>query len=48
VDGVSFVLDKPLSPGSYTCKVQAFNANDIKLAESSSDIKFTVKGEAAK
>jgi hypothetical protein len=48
VDGVSFVLDNPLSPGSYTCKVQAFNANDIKLAESSSDIKFTVKGEAAK
>ncbi|HYE75147.1 MAG TPA: hypothetical protein VEF04_17530, partial [Blastocatellia bacterium] len=47
VDGLSFVLDKPLAPGSYTCKVQAFNANDIKLAESSDDIKFTVTGGAA-
>lgn len=48
VDGLSYVLDKPLSPGSYTCKVEAYNGNDIKLAQSSSDIKFTVKGEAAK
>jgi hypothetical protein len=48
VEAVSYVLDKPLSPGSYTCKVEAFNGNDIKLAESSSDLKFTVKGEAAK
>jgi hypothetical protein len=48
VDGQSYVLEKPLSPGIYTCKVQAFNGNDIKLAESSSDIKFTVKGAAAK
>ncbi|HKP46360.1 MAG TPA: carboxypeptidase-like regulatory domain-containing protein [Pyrinomonadaceae bacterium] len=42
VDGTSFVLDKPLSPGSYTCQVQAFNGNDVKLAESADDIKFTV------
>jgi hypothetical protein len=48
VDGVSYALEKPLTPGIYTCKVQAYNANDIKLAESSSDIKFTVKGAAAK
>jgi hypothetical protein len=48
VDGLSYVLDKPLSPGSYTCKVEAYNGNDIKLAQSSSDIKFTVTGEAAK
>jgi hypothetical protein len=48
VDGQSYVLEKPLSPGIYTCKVQAYNGNDIKLAESSSDIKFTVKGATAK
>jgi hypothetical protein len=48
VDGLSYALDKPLSPGSYTCKVQAYNGHDIKLAESASDIKFTVTGEVAK
>jgi hypothetical protein len=48
VDGLSYVLDKPLSPGSYTCKAEAYNSNDIKLSESSRDIKFTVTGEAAK
>lgn len=48
VDGLSYALDKPLSPGSYTCKVEAYNANDIKLSESADDIKFNVTGEAAK
>lgn len=48
VDGLSFVLDKPLSPGSYTCRVEAYNGSDIKLSESSGDIKFTVTGEAPK
>lgn len=48
VDGLSYVLDKPLSPGSYTCKVEAYNGSDIKLSQSSNDIKFTVTGEAAK
>jgi hypothetical protein len=43
VDGLSYELDKPLSPGSYSCKVTAYNANDIRLAESADDIKFTVK-----
>ena len=43
VEGSSYVLDKPLSPGSYSCQVTAYNSNDIKLAESPSDIKFTVK-----
>ena len=47
VDGLSYVLDKPLSAGSYTCTVQAFNSNDIKLSESPDDIKFTVTGLAA-
>ena len=48
VDGLSYVLDKPLSPGSYTCKVEAYNGNDVKLSQSSNDIKFTVTGDAAK
>jgi hypothetical protein len=48
VDGTSFTLDKPLSPGTYTVRVEAYNGNDIKLAQSSGDIKFTVTGDAAK
>lgn len=48
VDGLSYVLDKPLAPGSYTCRVEAFNGNDVKLSQSSDDIKFTVTGGAAK
>lgn len=48
VDGLSYSLDKPLAPGTYSCKVDAFNANDIKLSQSASDIKFTVTGAAAK
>ncbi len=47
VDGESFSLDKPLTPGAYTCRVDAFNGNDIKLAQSPGDIKFTVTGGAA-
>jgi hypothetical protein len=43
VDGLSYTLDKPLSPGSYTCKVDAYNGEDIKLSESARDITFTVK-----
>jgi hypothetical protein len=48
VDGLSYVLDKPLSPGEYSCKVEGYNSNDIKLSQSSDDIKFTVTGGAAK
>jgi hypothetical protein len=48
VDGVSYVLDKPLKPGTYSCVVEAYNGNDIKLSQSSRDIKFTVTGGAAK
>lgn len=43
VDDPGFTLDKPLKPGSYTVRVDVFNANDRKLAQSSNDIKFTVK-----
>ncbi|HEV2763851.1 MAG TPA: hypothetical protein VGV38_12795 [Pyrinomonadaceae bacterium] len=48
VEGQSFALDKPLTPGNYNVKIEAFNGNDIKLAENSGDIKFTVTGGAAK
>ncbi len=42
IDGSSYVLDKPLKAGSYTARVDAFNASDIKLSQSATDIKFTV------
>jgi len=42
VDGTSYVLEKPLAPGAYTCVVNAYNGNDVKLAESPRDIKFSV------
>jgi hypothetical protein len=47
VDGLSFALDKPLTPGSYNPRVEAFNGNDQKLSQSPTDIKFTVAGEPA-
>ena len=43
VDATSYTLEKPLSPGSYTCQVVAYNRNDVKLSESADDIKFTVE-----
>jgi hypothetical protein len=43
VDGTSYVLDQPLTAGTYSVRVVAYNSNDIKLAESADDIKFTVK-----
>jgi hypothetical protein len=46
IDGTSYVLDKPLAPGAYSCKVTAYNGNDVKLSESSSDIKFTVNASS--
>jgi len=48
IDGTSFTLDKPLVPGTYTCKVSAYNDKDVKLAEGPDDVKFTVTGGAAK
>jgi hypothetical protein len=44
VDGTSYVLDKPLAAGTYSCTVTAYNGNDVKLADSPDDIKFTVTG----
>ena len=43
IDGTSYVLDAPLKPGSYRITVNAYNRNDVKLAESPDDITFTVK-----
>ena len=43
IDGTSYVLDAPLKPGSYRITVNAYNNNDVKLAESPDDITFTVK-----
>ncbi|MDB5034974.1 MAG: hypothetical protein JWQ98_2215 [Chlorobi bacterium] len=48
VDGLSYTLDKPLKPGTYSCTVSAFNGNDIKLAQSPDDIEFTVTSAAGK
>jgi hypothetical protein len=42
VDGTSFSVDKPLQKGTYRWKVEAYNSDDRKLAESGDDIEFTV------
>jgi len=44
VDGVSYALDTPLAPGAYRCSITAYNDNDVKLAESPSDLEFRVTG----
>jgi len=44
VDGTSYLLDKPLSAGSYRIVVTAYNTDDLKIADSPDDIKFTVTG----
>jgi hypothetical protein len=48
VDGLSYALDKPLAPGAYSVRVEAYNGGDAKLSQSPGDIKFTVTGEAAR
>ena len=42
VEATTFPADKPLPKGEYRIKLEAFNDSDQKLAESASDIKFTV------
>lgn len=44
VEGASFKVDKPLTNGEYRLKIDAFNANDIKLSQLNDDVKFTVTG----
>lgn len=47
IEGTSFVIDKPLTKGTYRWQVEAYNNADQKLSESGSDIKFTVTNNAA-
>jgi len=42
VDGASFKVNKPLEKGTYSYKVEAFNASDKKLSETPDDIRFTI------
>jgi hypothetical protein len=43
VEATSFSLDTPLQKGTYRWKVEAYNGDDRKLAESGDDIEFTVE-----
>lgn len=43
VEGTSFEVNKPMQKGTYRFQVTAYNKDDKKLAESSSDLKFTVQ-----
>jgi hypothetical protein len=42
VDGTSLKIDKPLQKGKYRWKVEAYNGQDKKLSETTSDITFTI------
>lgn len=46
VDDTTYAVNEDLTNGKYRIKIEAYNASDRKLAESSSDIKFTVTGGA--
>ncbi len=47
-EGESFKIEKSLTPGKYRLKIDAYNANDIKLAQLKEDVEFTVAGEVPK
>jgi hypothetical protein len=42
VDDSSYTLDKPMPKGTYRIEVEAFNGDDRKLSETTSDIKMTI------
>lgn len=46
VDEPTYAVTEELTNGKYRIRVEAYNAGDRKLAESSNDIKFTVTGGA--
>ncbi len=46
VDDPTYSVTEPLTNGKYRMRVEAYNANNRKLAETSDDIKFTVTGGA--
>lgn len=44
VEGNTFKIEKPLVNGEYRLKIDAYNANDIKLSQLNEDVKFNVTG----
>jgi len=42
VEGSSFILEKPMPKGTYRIEVEAFNGDDRKLSETTTDIKMTI------
>lgn len=44
VEDTSFKPDKAFTNGEWRMKIDAFNANDIKIAQLKDDLKFTVTG----
>lgn len=42
VEDASFILEKPMPKGTYRIEVEAFNGDDRKLSETSTDIKMTI------
>lgn len=46
VDDPTYVVTEPLADGKHRLRVEAFNSGDTKLAETGSDINFTVTGGA--
>jgi hypothetical protein len=44
VEGTGFKGEKPLTNGEYRIKIDAFNANDVKLSELPEDVKFNITG----
>ncbi|MCB1022882.1 MAG: hypothetical protein KDB79_00730 [Acidobacteria bacterium] len=47
-EGESFKFEKPLTPGKYRLKMDAYNANDVKLSGLKEDIEFVVSGTGEK
>jgi hypothetical protein len=47
VEDTTYTVTESLTNGKYRMKVEAFNTNDHKLAETSDEIKFTVTGGVA-
>ena len=46
VEDTVYAVTENLTNGKYQIKLEAYNANNHKLAENSSDYKFTVNGGA--
>lgn len=44
VEGESYKVDKDLTNGDYRVTIEAYNANDSKLAQLDKDLEFTVTG----